>query len=406
MTGSTSTGGFHPGASDLDLVMVVDAPLDGDGLGELQAVLLDLGRPPTAGGLDLELFTRAGLRRPDRDLGWHAWIRWYRSSEPRLQSGSELRSSDWAPGLALARRCAIPLMGPGPREVFGPIPRALVRAASLRELPGWEHPEPHWSIPGGVLTACRAWWCWAEAGLGSKIDAGRWALPRAEDPEPIRWALQHYLTGESAGLTAQAAVQFIARTRSLTSGRSPVLDRVVQHDVVLHDGDIVLRPLTENDWAVLERWNQDPEVLWYAESDDAGSNAPERVRQVARHVSQDAYYFVIEHEGRPIGEAWLQLMNLARVLDRHRGLDCRRIDLVIGEKELWGTGIGTRVIRAITDFGFETERADAIFGCDIGDRNPRSLGAFGRAGYEVNLVRRSDSPKDVRESYDVVRFRR
>jgi hypothetical protein len=70
LTGSVSTGGFHSGVSDVDLVIVVDAPLDADVLTELQAVLLDLGPPPAAGGLDFEPSgARLGqFQRPQRGL--------------------------------------------------------------------------------------------------------------------------------------------------------------------------------------------------------------------------------------------------------------------------------------------------------------------------------------------------
>ncbi len=47
-------------------------------------------------------------------------------------------------------------------------------------------------------------------------------------------------------------------------------------------------------------------------------------------------------------------MNIKRILEEHTDLDCRRIDLLIGEKEFWGRGIGTCVIRLLTEFGFES----------------------------------------------------
>ena len=50
-------------------------------------------------------------------------------------------------------------------------------------------------------------------------------------------------------------------------------------------------------------------------------------------------------------------MNLQRILDQFPDKDCRRIDLMIGEKQLWGRGIGTEVIRMLTEFGFEKAAA-------------------------------------------------
>ena len=43
----------------------------------------------------------------------------------------------------------------------------------------------------------------------------------------------------------------------------------------------------------------------------------------------------------PIGECWLQQMNLERILQRYPKADSRHIDSMIGVKELWGQGLGT-----------------------------------------------------------------
>lgn len=175
---------------------------------------------------------------------------------------------------------------------------------------------------------------------------------------------------------------------------------------MLHDGELLLRSLTESDWPYLERWNSDPEVLWFSESADVDSYEPAMVREIVRTVSQDSLYFIIEIAREPIGEAWLQVMNLSRVLQRYPGLDCRRIDLMIGEKRWWGHGIGTRVIELLTRYAFEVDQSDAVFGCDIGDRNPRSLRAFQRAGFAIDHVETvAISPKDRECSFDVVRLR-
>jgi len=138
--------------------------------------------------------------------------------------------------------------------------------------------------------------------------------------------------------------------------------------------------MTESDWEVLARWNSDPEVLWFCEGDDVKSRSLEEVQGIYRQVSQSAFCFIIEVDGSAIGECWLQKMNLDRVLSRCPGKDCRRIDLTIGEKNQWGRGYGTDVIKTLTRFGFEEEGADMIFGL-VYDYNPRSLRAFAKAGY-------------------------
>ena len=76
----------------------------------------------------------------------------------------------------------------------------------------------------------------------------------------------------------------------------------------------------------------------------------------------------------------------------------RRIDLEIGEKSYWGRGVGTAVIRLLTQFGFGHEGADMIFATDVATFNTRSIRAFGRAGYEI--IR--DAPEPPLRTCDLV----
>ena len=147
--------------------------------------------------------------------------------------------------------------------------------------------------------------------------------------------------------------------------------------------EIKLRSLTEEDWDLLIKWNTDSEVLYYSEGSDVSEYTPNQVREIYRSVCEKAHCFIIEADTKPIGECWLQKMNLERILRKYPDADCRRIDLVIGEKEYWNQGIGTEVIRLLTEFGFLREKADMIFGCDIADYNIGSLKAFEKVGYEI-----------------------
>ncbi|MHC4607453.1 MAG: GNAT family N-acetyltransferase [Planctomycetota bacterium] len=174
------------------------------------------------------------------------------------------------------------------------------------------------------------------------------------------------------------------------------------HDVRLAEGPLVLRPMTEDDWGILLPWNRDPQVLFYAEDDDVQGYTLEEMRDIYRTTSRRAYVFVIELDGRPIGDCWLQEMNRNSILARHPGsMDLRRIDLVIGAKELWGRGWGTKVIGMLTRFGFEECGADAIFGL-VSDHNPRSRRAFEKNGYVVERVVPQPAGGKVKESYDLV----
>src|SRR5215208_4984524 len=75
--------------------------------------------------------------------------------------------------------------------------------------------------------------------------------------------------------------------------------RLCEHAVTLSDGRVTLRPLTEDDWSTLLRWNNDPEVLFFSEGDDVTSRTLEEVQAIYRGVSQTAFSFMIEVDGAP-----------------------------------------------------------------------------------------------------------
>ena len=74
------------------------------------------------------------------------------------------------------------------------------------------------------------------------------------------------------------------------------------HDIQIPHGDLVLRPMTEDDWPLVEACNADPEVLYFAESDEVERRLPDDVRAIYRHISRTALMFIIEVGGRGVGE--------------------------------------------------------------------------------------------------------
>lgn len=177
-----------------------------------------------------------------------------------------------------------------------------------------------------------------------------------------------------------------------------------QHDVVLEDLTsrglhVKLRPMTEDDWDILHAWNSDPEVLYFSEGDDVTGRTLQDVQMIYRGVSANAFCFIIEADSHPVGECWLQRMNLDEILAKHPRKDCRRIDLTIGEKSFWGKGIGTAVISLLTGFGFVKEKADLIFACHIADYNQGSLRVFKKLGYEDYLQKKAEPGRKYKYQY-------
>jgi RimJ/RimL family protein N-acetyltransferase len=141
-----------------------------------------------------------------------------------------------------------------------------------------------------------------------------------------------------------------------------------------------------------------PGIIHWADTSHVESRTLEEVQQIFRKVSQHAFCFIIELDGKPIGDGWLQEMNLKQILQKYPKLDCRRIDLVIGENELWGRGLGADTIRILTRFAFEQEKADMVFAV-IGDYNERSQSAFIKSGYSLVMKLEEPPPSRANLSY-------
>jgi RimJ/RimL family protein N-acetyltransferase len=166
------------------------------------------------------------------------------------------------------------------------------------------------------------------------------------------------------------------------------------HQTILQDSHVILRPMIEEDWPILLKWNNDLDVLYYVEGDDVTSRTLKDVQGIYRHISLSGLCFIIDLGSQPIGECCLQQMNLERIKQRYPYADCRRIDLMIGEKALWGQGYGTGVIRLLSKYAFEQEHVDFVFGCDVADYNSGSHRAFQKAGFLLDAAH--EQPKGAK----------
>ena len=169
-----------------------------------------------------------------------------------------------------------------------------------------------------------------------------------------------------------------------------------EHSFNLKGKHVFLRPMMEYDWDTIVKWETDPEILYWSDGNPGYPRTPDNVKYIFRTVSQHAYCFIIEYKNKPVGDCWLQEMNLKPVLEQFPGKDCRRIDLVIGEKRLWGKGLGTDVIQTLTAFAFMVEEADVVFGVPF-DYNARSRKAFEKAGYSFKM--KLEEPAGSRAKY-------
>jgi hypothetical protein len=181
--------------------------------------------------------------------------------------------------------------------------------------------------------------------------------------------------------------------------------RLNEHKIVLKGDNVVLRPMTEYDWDLIWKWNYNPNTLYFSEDRNFIKYSPRKIQQTYRDISKDALCFIIEVETKPVGDCWLQKMNIERILRAHPVTRCRRIDLIMGDIEFLNPLFSIDVVRTLTKFGFREEDANIIFGCEIPDYSRFSLKAFRDVGYQIYEKVKQSVGRKSQYVYDVILMR-
>ena len=85
----------------------------------------------------------------------------------------------------------------------------------------------------------------------------------------------------------------------------------------------------------------------------------------------------------PIGECRIRPMASPFSEPLKSSTDCRRIDIVLGEKDSWGKKYGSRAIGFLCRFAFENTSCTHVFACDIFDYNVAAVKAFENNGFKT-----------------------
>ena len=154
---------------------------------------------------------------------------------------------------------------------------------------------------------------------------------------------------------------------------------------------LALRPLQVSEATqVYADWLNDPEVNRYLET----RHSLQTVESCAAFIEQcnadpNSHLFGIFHRasGKHIGNAKIGFISAPY----QRG----QVSLFIGEKAFWGQGLSSELVRALTEYGFQTlglNRLEA--GCY--EDNLASLRVFLKAGYTVEGFLREQVTLDGR----------
>ena len=165
LVGSGSYGGFEPGVSDVDVIVVVPQRLAHE---DKEALVAAAEAVPGCPGRKLELVIYAA-RREEYELNLN-------TGEHVSFDPAEDPAFWFVLDRAIAQEHAVPLLGPAWSEVFAPVERDAVLDALEASLEWQEREQP--GDANTVLNACRTW-RWLEGGVwGSKPEAAAWLLRR------------------------------------------------------------------------------------------------------------------------------------------------------------------------------------------------------------------------------------
>ena len=218
--GSLTLGGYVPGSSDIDLLVVVAQSLADRQLGRLTEAMA-AERRLSPGRVDLRVVSRevAGAPRPAPPMEAYIEI------APGRKTGFQVDSRhpgerDLLVELSICRAHGTSLFGQAPRELIGEIPQAWVLNVGDAQLADWEAigNDPS-NAQLTVLTACRIWRFAEEGCHCSKTDAGEWALKRDPALQAVQDALRQRHV-DPATTIDPAQVQYLLRV---------VRDRIADH---------------------------------------------------------------------------------------------------------------------------------------------------------------------------------
>jgi hypothetical protein len=174
--GGLALGDYRAPGSDVDVYAVVRTALDEARKLSVADLCSHRSLPCPARRLELVVISAAAAGSPGGAPRWELNLNTgaYETDHVGVDPAGE--PSHWfVLDLALARQCALPLLGPPAAELIGSPPASDVRAAQAQVIA--------WYAGNGlggetVTAACRAWY-WDQTGrFAAKRDALRWAAKR------------------------------------------------------------------------------------------------------------------------------------------------------------------------------------------------------------------------------------
>lgn len=164
---------------------------------------------------------------------------------------------------------------------------------------------------------------------------------------------------------------------------------IKKHYIYLIGEKVKLRPFTEEDLLIVFPWNNDPEVLYYAEGGEIKSRTMQETEEMYGLISNQGLLFIIETmEGIPIGEVCLQYTNKGTTSGSDEKI--MRFPMMIGDKKYWGKGYGKDVLNVLAKYAFEKLKTDKLCAIEVSEFNDRMLKLLISLGFkEIKRIKKN-----------------
>lgn len=133
---------------------------------------------------------------------------------------------------------------------------------------------------------------------------------------------------------------------------------------------VTLRRVEPADYPHIQRWQNDPVVFRWM--DYTRPFSLEDIKESEERATQEGHPFIIEADGKPLGRIGL---NNFRPRDKMASLY-----IFVGEREVWGQGIGHDALLTLLRYGFETCNLRMIELWTLAD-NDRAMRLYKSCGF-------------------------
>lgn len=175
---------------------------------------------------------------------------------------------------------------------------------------------------------------------------------------------------------------------------------------MLEENKIKLRLInnSESDYKYLEKWYQEKEI--YSHFEQRILNYEEIKKKYSKRTSKHSQIpvYMIEYSNVPIGIIQYQIVNENnKKLYNIRGNKIFEVDIFIGDLKLHNKGIGSIVVKLMTNYLITEKRADKIVMCPLKE-NTNAIKCYKKCGFIItNEFKTEDTIGNI-QNYIVMTF--